>query len=1216
MSSVKQLPKSIHSVVRSGVLLYDLTSVVEELVFNSIDSGAKMNSISIGIDACSIKVVDDGSGISRDDLALLGERYATSKYQKKDTEDASPGIFGSRGEALASISDIAVLEITSKAHGRPNGYRKVLKGCECLHFGIDADQKDIGTAVVVRDLFYNQPIRQKSTLSSPKKVLESVKRRILLISFVHPQISFKVVDIDSDDQLLCIRSSATSLPLLSSQYGSELCSSLFKLNDQDGSLKLEGYMSGPSKDFSIKAFQLVYINARPISKGRIHKLVNQVASMFDCEEISVASDGFPQGKRSRTSSGISFFLNLRCPRSWYDLIFEPLKTNVEFKDWDAVLSFVEKTVKCCWKENLYKACNLQRYEVWKVDQNSTSAMTVEEFQESPEFLRKKSRLAYSHKFHDLPFSLDSKECNWLSNSDMREDQPKKCRNSVEDLFFSRDERRYVQCPSELDRPVEKYRSTEWLNCDAHYGYLRSPDSGLLSNHGSSYADDFLLATDDTIDEHSSAEAVNFDAHVGCPLSPEYAMHTKSYADDDLQERILSSARTTGDITGSLFGGKYESLNMDSFVAKTSEMTSTSDYQQQRNNFVFGSGGWRPFKSCSFQTFTEERGCNIRNIEEHCWKTHGYEVRKKNLSIDDYTNFRNPMAMTKWNFGSFSRSAWQHETCSSTPQSGDDMLQETDFLSTSLPSLPLIIDSPANETGLSSDSLSQRFQSSSFKRSADIDILEELEEYGPLCEENCKLEFSTMFTRRDGPCNRYDDYNICNPDIDAKKPYKGNFISNFLEMGNKSEKNYASPFKNLGEQLIREDFPLENSAKDILPDYRLQSQDSHHRIRTSRENAKSREAFYFDKPGCVQIHQERPTRSLSAPPFYRRKTRFKLSNAVISTLKRFASADGKHNSEEIVRVKHPSFGQGVTPMTFLESRDHGTKLRDNYLPVNTNNNSISVRTTHQSPILSTRSGILHLVIDSLVPKSITRDCLASARVLQQIDKKFIPIIAGQTLAAIDQHAADERIRLEELRKKVLSGEVMKVTYLEYEKELVLPEMAHQMLHNYKDQVESWGWICIIRTENSASFQKNFTILKGWPTMVSLIAVPCILGVSLTDRDLLEFLLQLAETDGSSTMPPSVLRVLNVKACRGAIMFGDSLLPSECALLVEELKQTKLCFQCAHGRPTTIPLANLDELHKQVRELRMRDDYPNHPWHGLQRNEINLKRTTNRLHAALR
>ncbi|EPS57534.1 hypothetical protein M569_17283, partial [Genlisea aurea] len=120
------------------------------------------------------------------------------------------------------------------------------------------------------------------------------------------------------------------------------------------------------------------------------------------------------------------------------------------------------------------------------------------------------------------------------------------------------------------------------------------------------------------------------------------------------------------------------------------------------------------------------------------------------------------------------------------------------------------------------------------------------------------------------------------------------------------------------------------------------------------------------------------------------------------------------------------------------------------------------------------------------------------------------------------------------------------------------------------------------------------------------VPCVLDVDLTDIDLLEFLQQLADTDGSSTVPPSVLRILNNKACRGAIMFGDSLLPSECSLIVEELKRTSLCFQCAHGRPTTVPVVDLEALRKSIVKLS-----PDEAWHGLRPHRISLDRCEQRL-----
>ncbi|KAK8996223.1 hypothetical protein V6N11_076468 [Hibiscus sabdariffa] len=272
--------------------------------------------------------------------------------------------------------------------------------------------------------------------------------------------------------------------------------------------------------------------------------------------------------------------------------------------------------------------------------------------------------------------------------------------------------------------------------------------------------------------------------------------------------------------------------------------------------------------------------------------------------------------------------------------------------------------------------------------------------------------------------------------------------------------------------------------------------------------------------------------------------------------------------------------------------------------NTNNSKL-YDTDNEDNLLDIASGFLYLATESLIPKSIGKKCLTDAKVLQQVDKKFIPIVASGTLAIIDQHAADERIKLEELRHMVLSGEGKSVTYLDTEKELILPEMGYQLLHNYSEQIRHWGWICDFHTQDSRSFQKNLNLIRPKPAVVKLLAVPCILGVNLSDADLLEFLHQLADTDGSSTMPPSVSRILNCKACRGAIMFGDSLLPSECSLIVEELKQTSLCFQCAHGRPTTAPLVNLEALHRQIAMMQVRDDEPRELWHGLYRQRVSLE-----------
>lgn len=104
-------------------------------------------SVYVGVNNGYVKIEDDGSGISRDGLVLLGERYATSKLHHFHDKDDGVGSFGFRGEVLCSIADISLIEIVTEVHGRANGYRKVMKGRKCLYLSIDNDRQDVGTTV-------------------------------------------------------------------------------------------------------------------------------------------------------------------------------------------------------------------------------------------------------------------------------------------------------------------------------------------------------------------------------------------------------------------------------------------------------------------------------------------------------------------------------------------------------------------------------------------------------------------------------------------------------------------------------------------------------------------------------------------------------------------------------------------------------------------------------------------------------------------------------------------------------------------------------------------------------------------------------------------------------------------------------------------------------------------------------------------------------------
>ncbi|XP_030535941.1 DNA mismatch repair protein MLH3 isoform X2 [Rhodamnia argentea] len=1233
MSEVKPLSHTVHSSMRSGVVLFDLTSVVEELVFNSVDAGAKKVSVFVGISNCFVKVVDDGSGITRDGLVLLGERYATSKDRQLDDIDSCSGSFGSRGEALASISDIAVLEITTKAPGKPNGYRKVLKGCKCLHLGIDDDRKDAGTSVVVRDVFYNQPIRRKSIQSSPKKVLESIKKSVFHTAIVHSEISFQVVDIESDDQLLCTRASTTPLSTLRSFFGNEVVSILHEFNAREGALELTGYLSGPCEAFAIKAFQYVYINSRFVCKSPIHKLVNQLAKKF--EHVNARRDGgLQKSKRSRSCAGPAYILKLSCPRSLYDLSFEPSKTFVQFKDWVAILACIEKEIQLFWKVNSSRAmCSRQNFDTlgkdleFEEDQKSLSGKPVGDYSE---LARKKRRFSEEGVLNLPSFLLEmpGKESHHNRKVDEGENPFRKIRHKGVDFTAQQ---------NEIDSLLQD-------------SYFVPQSDNSLSGHFSSVIskdDDYQWSPDNRI---------------------QHTQNDISYAEDETLVKCFSlEERSENILGGDIFTSmsENESFDNDPLGCNGAKMSLVSSViLEGSDKFEVGSGRKRPcLQSCSSRDNLRSSPLKFTSSEGFEFESDIFQIKQKQSSLYDDPNFRKHNH-SKQSFGSFSGALWPDEVCSDvqpvpkyTAKEGKPVDTDCPFAA-SYRSVPRCTDSFIKEAGLSSRDFFQKQNPGSGCWSSDFDWFSDIlrpsrqakPSSGKQSIDNFVLETSSECHKRASYMSPFNEgKNVDTYDCFSKSP--GDKMSTTIDMtaecGIENNINLSiDPRKPKASSSLK----TLSKPYDILADERAQlcQELCHDHYEATRDYAIQTKPIWDNDAQQKNVHGER-SRSRSAPPFCRKRRSFislyhlslvnpensdaktyhaskaypeagepkysQLSSSLCHLSSRKDSVelpfcgnridiDKLHDNELKIKELHKAIISG----SVQDSRDYGTKWRDSCLQKKCGSSEI----LDQTHVLDIASGFLHLAGDSLVPTSISRNCLVNARVLQQVDKKFIPVVAGGTLAVIDQHAADERIRLEELRRKVLSGEAKTISYLESEKELVLPEIGCQLLLNYGEQIKDWGWICTINAQGS----RDINLLQRQPTVVTLLAVPCILGVDLNDVDLLEYLQQLADTDGASTMPPAVLRVLNFKACRGAIMFGDSLLLSECSLIVEGLKGTSLCFQCAHGRPTTVPLVDLEALHKQVNRLCLPNDGPNDLWHGLRRCEVSLERAVKRLDVASR
>ncbi|KAH1224139.1 DNA mismatch repair protein MLH3 [Glycine max] len=995
MASIKLLSEAVRSSLRSGIFLVDFTRVVEELVFNSLDARATKGeteklkvSVFVSTGSCYLKVVDDGSGIPRDGMEMVGERYATSKFLNLVDLNASSENFGFRGEVLASISEVSLLEIVTKTYGRPNGYRKVLKGCKCLYLGIDDDRKEMGTTVVIRDLFYNQPVRRKYMQSSPNKVLQSIKNCVVWLALVCPNISFKVVDIEREDELFCTHSASSPLSLVTSGFGVEVTSSLHNLEVENDIIKLSGYISGPCNTVD--------------TKGPVHKLMRQLANRFEHLNSWNTDEEFRNKKRTRCQPCPAYLLNLSCPRSLYDLAFEPSKT-VKFKDWAPILNFIVKAIKQFWEENVAcDCCHIFDADMSKFRNHNHNLIEGDCHQSNREDVDYLGVTIFKEKQSKGDFLLQTGYSgNLLDGS-------------------------YAKCTSTV---------------------MRKHNSLLMHNSNS------LLEGDNFFDgEIPAVESFNIDVPFDAPSSSHGRRFHKVEADvinESFEDDLL-----------------YNSCSGYGYDVKINE-----DLQQ-------------PFlKRCS---------------------TLGSILHEKALFVNDEYELQTD-------------SFWSKQNAEEDYRSGKDLYAH-----------------PCPEV------------TKKLKMSKDSDFL-----VRALSEENCLP-----------------------PDLCYSALQIGSSGSDDQLLNFEWHPDYQKPSSQASALGVCHTTDIEDDLGEISRYYKRIHHTKGKMIGNRQIGRVSNPAFNHQEASNFKYPQQSPV------GLHHSTEEFLLQEFKIN-VKRTSEVLGDMQVNDITDIDgFESFNiQNSAPFGELISRgvqdslDYGTKWR-NCSPKITKNDKLA-NIQSQNNILDISSGFLHLAGDSLIPETISKKCLEDAKVLHQVDKKFILVVAGRTLAVIDQHAADERIRLEELCQKVLSGEAKAITYLGAEQELEFgyPQQTTNGRHTY-----------------------------------------CRVKLKLNDVDLLEFLQQVADTDGSSTMPPSVLRVLNLKACRGAIMFGDSLLPSECSFIVEELKHTSLCFQCAHGRPATVPLVNLEALHNQIARLRLMNECSSDECHGLRRHTVRVERAAQRLNSA--
>ena len=231
--------------------------------------------------------------------------------------------------------------------------------------------------------------------------------------------------------------------------------------------------------------------------------------------------------------------------------------------------------------------------------------------------------------------------------------------------------------------------------------------------------------------------------------------------------------------------------------------------------------------------------------------------------------------------------------------------------------------------------------------------------------------------------------------------------------------------------------------------------------------------------------------------------------------------------------------------------------------------------------------LNSTIAELVPSvsqahtiAFTKEMLASAEVISQVDSSFITLKMGSLICAVDQHAADERVSLEALENALFSnnshdamiisltkrqlqvGDILKSCPVAPSRTVLLTMSQMTTARHYFSLLHKWKF-----TFEESSTEERTIIMRGLPSVCGRVA---------QTNDLLEFLNDLGGfAGGSSIKPKFVSRVLASNACRYATMFGDALTLQQCEKLIDALSKCRLPFVCAHGRPSIIPLIDMSQ-----------------------------------------
>jgi DNA mismatch repair protein MutL len=265
---IRRLDPEVVKQIAAGEVIENPSSVVKELIENSIDAGATEIDVEIeggGLEC--IRVTDNGEGMERDEIPLAVERYTTSKI--RDTEDLRRiRTLGFRGEALYAIATVSKLTIKSRTEKELEGWEGYFEGGKLVE--MKPCSHPVGSTVECKNLFFNLPVRRKFT-GSPKQEARRVIEVVSTYVLAHPGCGF-TLSIDGET-VINVPPAQSRRKRIEDLYGPDFVSDMLPLDYSNGRMAIEGFVSRPDKLKGSVVTQHIFVNGRRVKDDKIRSAI-------------------------------------------------------------------------------------------------------------------------------------------------------------------------------------------------------------------------------------------------------------------------------------------------------------------------------------------------------------------------------------------------------------------------------------------------------------------------------------------------------------------------------------------------------------------------------------------------------------------------------------------------------------------------------------------------------------------------------------------------------------------------------------------------------------------------------------------------------------------------------------------------------------------------------------------------------------------------------